>query len=292
MVELSPDAVRSRVVAGNRLCAGGPDVTVVERRSGEDGAPVALRVYEGPRAAVTLVYAHGGGWVTGDLDYADEFCRFLAAEAAVRVVSVGYRLAPEHPFPAPVDDFAAAWTWATGRYGGPAALAGDSAGGNLAAALANRLTRPGTGVPVAPEFLLLLYPVLGLPDRTASYRTMADAFPTGAADMRWFFDHYAPAEVRTKAPADLVPLHEPDLSQHPRTHLVLAAHDPLHDEGAAYAARLSQSGVPLTVVVHPDLCHGFLRFTAASAAARAARSGAVAAVRRLTEPAMKSLPLA
>lgn len=285
MVELPVAEVRERIVTGNRLCSGGPGVAVRDLRPGDDDAPVPLRIYEGAERAGTLVYCHGGGWVTGGLDYADEFCRFLAADAGVRVVSVDYRLAPEHPFPAPVEDVAAAWRWTSDHLSGPLGLGGDSAGGNLAAALSHRLR----GTEAAPTYVVLLYPVLGLPDHTASYRTRAGAFPIGAADMRWFFGHYTSWEQRETAPVDLVPLHAEAFAGLPPTHLVLVGHDPLHDEGAAYAARLSAAGVPVTVEVHPDLCHGFLRFTGASAAARAARSAAVTAVGRLAALALDPL---
>lgn len=279
MVDLSPTEARERVVAGNRLCAAGPDVSVTDLDA--DGGRPAVRVYVDESAgepSATLVYAHGGGWVTGDLDYADELCRFLAHDAGLRVVSVDYRLAPEHPFPAPVDDLAAAWAWAHATYDGPLALGGDSAGGNLAAAVALRGVHPAA-------FLLLLYPVLGLPDGTPSYRSRATAFPMGAADMRWFLDHYAPGRDSpgTASGTDLVPLHASAaaLAGLPATHLVLAGHDPLHDEGADFAAALAAAGGTVTVSSHPTLGHGFLRFTAVSAAAREARSAVVAQARRL-----------
>jgi acetyl esterase len=132
----------------------------------------------------------------------------------------------------------------------------------------------------APSYLLLVYPVLGLPDSTPSYRSRASAFPIGAADMRWFFRHYLAGARAPEPSPDLVPLHADDLAAMPPTHVVLAGHDPLHDEGAAYAARLRHAGVPVTVTDHPDLCHGFLRFTAVSAAARQARSTLTVTVRR------------
>ncbi|GAA1541036.1 hypothetical protein GCM10009788_49730 [Nocardioides humi] len=275
MVSLSPAEARERVVAGNRLCAAGPDVAVSDHAPG-DGPPVAVRVYEGAETTATLVYAHGGGWVTGDLDYSDELCRFLARDAGLRVVSVDYRLAPEHPFPAPLEDLAGAWRWANTEYDGPLGLGGDSAGGNLAAAVALR------GESAA--FLLLLYPVLGLPDGTPSYRSRASAFPIGAADMRWFFTHYLAGAVPAEPTADLAPLHATDLGMMPPTHMVLAGHDPLHDEGAAFAAGLRAARVAVTLVEHPELCHGFLRFTSASAAARAARSRIVEKMRRIAGP--------
>lgn len=280
MVDLSPAEVRERVRLGNRLCADGPDVTVTDLDP-DDGRPVPVRVYEHGEVRGTLVYAHGGGWVSGDLEYADELCRFIAQDAGLRVVSVDYRLAPEHPFPAGLDDLAASWSWAVATYDGPLGLGGDSSGGNLAAAVAHRAV---SGDGSAPSYLLLLYPVLGLPDATPSYRTRATAFPTGAADMRWFFTHYLSGQLPDAPSPDLAPLHADDLSRMPPTHLVLAGHDPLHDEGRAFAAALSAAGVPVSLADHPDLCHGFLRVTAASAAARQARSTVVDAVRRLTTP--------
>ncbi len=280
MIDLPPAEVRERIVTGNRLCSAGPEVVIRDVADGEDGAPVGLRLYGTPDRT-TLVYAHGGGWVTGGLDYADEFCRFLAAEADVHVVSVDYRLAPEHPFPAPLDDLAAAWDWAAARYGGPLALGGDSAGGNLAAALALRLRLRNAAR--EPAFQLLIYPVLGAPGVSDSYTTRADAFPIGAADMHWFFDHYVGRDARDAAGSDLLPLAADDLSGLPPTHVVAAGHDPLHDEAISYAARLKDAGTVVSVQEHPALCHGFLRFTGASDAARAARASVVKSVRRLAQ---------
>lgn len=279
MVELEPAVVRDRIVAGNRLCSAGPETPVRSFSADEDGAPVPLRIYEPSGATSTLVYAHGGGWVTGGLDYADEFCRFLAQTAGLRVVNVDYRLAPEHPYPSALEDFSRAWEWAHERWSGPMAVAGDSAGGNLAASLSQRLR----GSEAAPTFQVLLYPVLGPVDATASYRTNAAAFPTGAAEMRWFFDHYAgPGSDSMELPdPDLFPLQATDVSGLPPTHVVVVGHDPLHDEGMAYVDRLASSGVPVDYVRHPTLCHGFLRFTGASQAARSARDEACRAVARL-----------
>ncbi|CAM3276212.1 alpha/beta hydrolase [Nocardioides dubius] len=285
MIDLTPAEARERIVTGNRLCSAGPDVVIRDVEPGEDGAPVALRLY-GPPTDITLVYAHGGGWVTGGLDYADEFCRFLAAECGVQVVSIDYRLAPEHRFPAPLDDLAAAWDWTAERYPGVLALGGDSAGGNLAAALALRLR----GTTREPAFQLLLYPVLGAPGVTESYTSRADAFPIGATDMHWFFDHYVDRDARDTAGPDLLPLSAGDLSGLPVTHVVAAGHDPLRDEAIDYAARLKDAGVAVTVQEHPELCHGFLRFTGASAAARAARAGVLDAVRQLAQGLVNHAP--
>ncbi|WP_222430598.1 alpha/beta hydrolase [Nocardioides sp. J9] len=278
MIEMSPAQARERVAAGNHLCADGPAVDVRDLGPDEGPGPT-VRVYlpVAPATPVaTLVYAHGGGWVTGDLDYADELCRFVA-DAGVRVVSVDYRLAPEHPYPAGLDDVAAAWAWARQRYDGPVGLGGDSAGGNLAAAVALRAAADAPA-----DFLLLLYPVLAAPGSTPSYTTQGTAFPIGEAEMRWFLEHYSGSpEAGEAAGPDLFPLLSGDLGTLPPTHVVVVEHDPLHDEGVAFAAALREAGVPVTLERHPDLCHGFLRFTAASPRSREARDAVVDAVRRL-----------
>lgn len=277
MTALTPAQVRERVVAGNHVCADGPEVEVVDLVPGE-GPSAAVRVYESEAAMATLVYAHGGGWVTGDLEYTDELCRFLA-DGGLRVVSVDYRLAPEHRFPAGLDDLADAWAWARGRYGdAPVGLGGDSAGANLATvvALLSADTAPSS-------FLLLLYPVLTTPGSTPSYQTRGTAFPIGLADMRWFLAHYV--DEADSADVRIFPLSSPHLDQLPRTHLVLAGHDPLHDEGVALADALEKTGVPVTADRYDDLCHGFLRFTGVSPRARAARDATVEAALRLARDA-------
>lgn len=278
MVALSPDEARQRVAAGDRWCAAGPDVTTYDATVDVDGHRLPLRVYAATRpTGVTLVHCHGGGWVTGDLAYSDELCRFLAAEAGCTVVGVDYRLAPEHPFPAALDDVLAAVRWAADLEGTRAvAVSGDSAGGNLAAAAVLRLRDAGGPV---PSFQLLAYPALDREDAHPSYVDQADAFPVGAADMRWFLDHYVPA-ARRDDPA-VAPLRAADLTGLPRTHVVTVGHDPLRDEGRAYASRLAGAGAVVSTTHHPALCHGFLRFTGASARARAARAELVGTVRAL-----------
>jgi len=228
------------------------------------GRRVDVRLYGSADAATTLVYAHGGGWVTGDLDYSDELCRFVAARG-VRVVSVDYRLAPEHRFPAAYEDMLTATQWASAAFGG-VGVGGDSAGGNLAAATALAL-RDRADVAVA--FQVLVYPVLDTDVTGGSYVSQAQAFPIGAAEMRWFLDHYLDGKPRDDD--RVAPLRAASLVGLPRTHVVVAGHDPLRDEGRAYARRLAEAGVPVTAELHPSLCHGFLRFTGASSGARSAR---------------------
>ncbi len=276
LVEITPAQARERVSAGDRLCSGGPtDVDTAEVVADHDGHRVAVRVYEAADATVTLVYAHGGGWVTGDLEYSDELCRFVAS-GGVRVVSVGYRLAPENPFPAAVEDMRAATLWAAGTYG-KIGVGGDSAGGNLAAAAAVSLLDHSL---VSLAFQVLIYPVLDTGLTQDSYVSNATAFPIGAADMRWFLDHYVETDPRD---VRVAPLRAASLVGLPPTQLVIAGHDPLRDEALEFAQRLTEAGVPVTSELLPSLCHGFLRFTAASSGARAARGRIVARVLALAE---------
>ncbi|MBE1536992.1 alpha/beta hydrolase [Actinomadura algeriensis] len=288
---ITPAEARERVRAGDALCSGGPAPHAVEDVTVPVGdAEIGARVYRpapGP-PRLTLVYFHGGGWVTGDLDYSDELCRTLAHDAGCTVVGVDYRLAPEHPYPTPFTDARRALAWAAGAVagGGPLAVGGDSAGGNLAAACALD-ARDHEGPRLA--FQLLIYPVTDHDTTRDSYVRHAGGFPIGAAAMRWFWDHYAPDRARRDHPT-LAPLRAADLSGLPPAHVVVAGHDPLHDEGVAYAERLRASGVETTLRDHPHLVHGFLRLTGAVPAARAALAELVAAVRSMPYGPDRPLP--
>ena len=276
---ITPTEARERVRAGDRLGAGGPSgVETAVVTAEHEGGQVVVRVYEAPGATVTLVYAHGGGWVTGDLDYSDELCRFVAS-GGVRVVSVDYRLAPEHPFPAAFEDMLTATRWASGTFG-TVAVGGDSAGGNLAAAVAVALLDEPVG-PLA--FQVLVYPVLDTDPTRGSYVSHAGAFPIGAADMGWFIDHYVGTGPRDDV--RVAPLRATALAGLPPTHLVIAGHDPLRDEALLFAELLAGAGVPVTAQLLPSLCHGFLRFTASTSAARAARDQLVARILGLASEA-------
>jgi acetyl esterase len=222
-----------------------------------------------------LVYFHGGGWVTGDLDYSDELCRFLARDVPCEVVSVDYRLAPEHPFPAPLQDaFAALRQLAAGQSPTrPVLVGGDSAGAALAAGCAYLA---GTqGIVLAGQ--VLLYPVTDHDLNTPSYQAHRDGFPIGRASMQWFWDHYARPQDRDRAS----PLRVADPAVFPPSAVVVAGHDPLHDEGVAFAQRLSGADVRVDLVEYPALVHGFLRFTAAVPAARDAIDDIVRMLRQL-----------
>lgn len=276
---ITPAEARERVGGGDALCSGGPALHAVRDVAiPVDGATVPARVYRpGPGAPTcTMVYFHGGGWVTGDLEYADELCRHLACDAGCVVVSVGYRLAPEHPFPIPLADAYTALVWVADviAEGGRLAVGGDSAGANLAAVCALRARDHGPRL----AFQLLVYPVTDHDFTRASYVRAAGAFPVGAAAMRWFWDHYAPDPVRRDDPA-LSPLRAASLAGLPPTHVVLAGHDPLYDEGAAYAERLRAADVPVSLREYPGLGHGFFRLTGAVRAAREALGELTGAVR-------------
>ncbi|MGW4159693.1 alpha/beta hydrolase [Streptomyces sp. NPDC004788] len=213
---------------------------------------VPVRVYEGGAGPV-VVFAHGGGWVLCDLDTHDRLCRALAARTGATVVSVDYRRAPEHRFPAAEDDVYAALEWAAARHPGrPLVLAGDSSGGNLAAACALR-ARDHRGPALAGQ--LLIYPVLDHRLAGESADTYAEGFFHTTAHMRWYWQQYLDPDTD---PVAASPGLADDVSDLPPTLIVLADCDPLRDEGLAYARRLSASGVPVHVQLHTGVFHGFL----------------------------------
>ena len=225
-----------------------------------DGVPV--RVYrpagDGPFPVVMMF--HGGGWVIGDLVTADGQSRDVCRRAEAVVVSVDYRLAPEHRFPAAADDCYAATLWAAQQaqdYGGDAsrlALAGDSAGGNLAAVVAQMIRDKG-GPAVA--FQLLVYPVTdGVNFNTDSYHENGQDYMLTADSMHWFWNHYAPnAEDRRNPYAS--PLLADSLADLPPALVMTAEYDPLRDEGEAYARKLVEAGVPAELIRYDGLIHGF-----------------------------------
>jgi acetyl esterase len=206
-----------------------------------------------------LVWFHGGGWCIGDLDGFDRVCRSLCNAASAIVVSVDYRLAPEHRYPAAVDDAWAALTWACEHVeelaGGavPVVVAGDSAGGNLAAVLARRARDAG-----GPELALqvLVYPVSDCDFHTASYLDPANELFLSRDGMLWFFDHYVPDQAARMDP-DVSPLRAPDLAGLPPAVVLHAEHDVLRDEGQAYAGRLRDAGVPVQERVFEGQMHAF-----------------------------------
>ena len=249
-----------RVVAGAPVALADVRETTIR---GADG-PLPARLFvpqdrrdEGP--GPLIVYYHGGGWVAGDLDTHDQPCRLLARASGARVLSVDYRLAPEHPFPAPVDDAFAAFRDAVGRaeelHADPAriAVAGDSAGAHLAAVTARQAAADGGP---APAFQLLIYPVTDLVEVAPSRLTFAEGFILTKANMDWYEEQFLGPDtdrhdprvspLLADIPADVAP-----------ALVVTAGFDPLRDEGEAYADRLREAGVRTLLRRHAGYVHGF-----------------------------------
>ncbi|NHN60552.1 MULTISPECIES: alpha/beta hydrolase [Halorussus] len=244
------------------LSIPGPDASAAETGPASE---IPIRVYrhadlDGAEPAPVLVYYHGGGWVLGTLDSIDGVCRRLARRGECVVVSVDYRLAPEHPFPAAVDDASAALRWvaehadAFGGDPGRLAVGGTSAGGNLAAVTALR-ARELEDLVLSRQ--LLLYPITDHAFDTDSYAENGDGPLLTEADMRWFWDHYLRSAVDGANPY-ASPLRTPDLSGLPPATVSTCGFDPLRDEGVAYAERLADAGVEVRHDHHPDMPHGFL----------------------------------
>jgi acetyl esterase len=284
----SVDETRVERLKEARLVAHKPPIPmgrVEELEVSGAAGPIGARLFVPAAAAAEpsplLVYFHGGGWVIGDLDTHDDPCRFLAARARVRVLSVDYRLAPEHPFPAAAEDALAAYEWATAnceRLGADSArigVGGDSAGANLAAATC-LMARDGD-LPV-PAMQLLIYPVTETAGTARSRQTFADGFLLTRADMDWFEGHYLPPGTDRDDPRVAL-LNAPDLSGLPPAYIATAGFDPLRDEGEEFARRLREAGVQVALRRHPGLVHSYANLTAVSPTARAAMLEAAGALR-------------
>jgi acetyl esterase len=230
------------------------------------GGELGGRIYrpEGPIVG-TIVYFHPGGWVSGALDDFDVPCRLLALESGCQVLSVDYRLAPQHPFPAAADDAFESLCWASEHLAGgdPLVVAGDSAGGNLAAVSALR-ARDAGGPRIALQ--VLVYPILDHDFETASYREHATAYLLGRENMISFWDRYVPEQEARDRP-DASPLRAPDLTDLPPAYIAIAEYDVLRDEARRYAERLATADVRVSVAYYGDMPHGF--FTMVNALDRA-----------------------
>lgn len=259
--ELSAQAARARVEAEPRV-AGSPVKTVetiaIPVKDGTIGARLYRPFCDGD-ALPCIVYIHGGGWVLCSLDTHDNICRNLAASVGAIVVSVDYRMAPEHRFPVASDDCLAAIRWVAGHAAklgiDPAKLiiGGDSAGGNLSAATALRIRDEG-GPALAGQ--MLIYPVTDdIAAGHSSYAEFADGFGLTADDMAWFWDHYVPDPAERIHP-HASPLRAENLTGLPPALLLTADCDVLRDEGEAYAGRLAAAGVTLDFRRYEGLNHG------------------------------------
>ena len=261
--EKTPEEARAMTSAVAERDESGLAEVVELKVDGADG-PLPARLYrpEGVSGGPVIVFFHGGGWVIGSLDSHDNTAGRMAAESGCTVVSVEYRLAPETKFPAPLEDCYAATAWVAAHAAeldvdpSRLAIAGDSAGGNLAASLA-LLARERGGPAIT--FQLLIYPVT---DLTLAYPSWEENGEPGwilsTRDMRWMIDHYTSGvdDVDWRA----APITADDLSGLPPALVVTAELDPLRDEGEAYADRLRDAGVPVDVVRGTGMCHGFYGF--------------------------------
>ena len=255
--------------------AAGPPIAVGEvRELTVDGAegPLKARHYaplSGSPNRPLLVFFHGGGWVVGDLDTHDQPCRLISRYADVHVLSIDYRLAPENPYPAAVNDSVAAFAWAVahcaelGADPARVAVGGDSAGGNLAAVVCQVTRDSGTPMPVAQ---LLLYPGTDASVNRPSKGLFAEGFFLTRVQMDWFWDTYSAGGLRTDPM--LSPLCAESLAGLPPTLLTTAAFDPLRDEGEAYADALRAAGVMVAMRRAPGLVHGYASMTGIHRASR------------------------
>ncbi|CAN5338103.1 alpha/beta hydrolase [soil metagenome] len=255
-----------------RFAGPGPEVAEVEDRA-VGGVP--CRVYRALAGTLlpTVVCIHGGGWVGGNLDTHDTACRMIAVQSGWNVVAVDYRLSPENPFPAPLDDVeSVAAALRAGAVRGVdsrrLALLGDSAGGHLAAVTARRARDAGL-----PPYLFqaLIYPVIDAAMTTPSYRENAEGCGLTETGMAFYWDCFAPDGVDRSDP-DVSPVLAGDLSGLPPAFVLTCEYDPLRDEGETYAAALADAGVPVVAVRVVGMIHSFFRLPAHFDASRAAIS--------------------
>ena len=265
-------ALRKAAEEAPRRLGGLPEAlaSVTDASAAVESRTIALRVYRPETQSVLplLLYAHGGGWVTGSLDSHDRVCRMLANRLPAIVVAVDYRCAPEHVYPAALDDVEAAWHWARanavqlGADGARFVVAGDSSGGNLAAALTLRLRARRAAL---PDLQLLLYPALDATCSRASYREFAAGYSLTGPQMAWYWDAYRAGTAIDAA--ELSPLAATDLSGLPGAVIAVAECDVLREDGLHYARALAAAGVPVRIVDCEGMIHGFLRWGGAVAAA-------------------------
>ena len=263
----TPEAVRA--LRASRIQP--PTVALAEVRD-VDANGIATRLYRPSMDAPLglMAYFHGGGWVLGSIETHDHIARGLAAGSGCAVLSVDYRLAPEHPFPAGLDDAFTVSTWvqehasSLGCDPERLAIGGDSAGANLAAVVTQSGRFPF-------RFQLLVYPVTDVRGGTTSYEELAEGFGLTSEGMRWFLEHYLSGAEGAPNDPRVSPLLADDsaFAASPRTLVITAELDPLRDEGEAYAARLVADGVPTVATRYDGMMHSFVTFTSLADAQRA-----------------------
>ena len=290
LYEMTVERARAADLADIRSAAGDPEPVgqVTESTIPGPGGELTLRVYrpvgEGPHPA--LLYFFGGGWTLGTIDTCDALCRSLTNAVGCTTLSVGYRLAPEHPFPAAVED-----CWSTARWVAdhaeslgidPARLAvgGDSAGGNLAAAV-TLLGRERSGPALVHQ--LLVYPNTDYRADTPSRRENFDPLLFNHRSVDWYWGHYL-SDVRDGDHPLASPLRAEDLAGLPPATVITAEYDPLRDEGESYAQRLRESGVPVSATRYPGMVHGFFAMSGVLDGGRAAVDQAARELRAAFAP--------
>jgi acetyl esterase len=288
-MSMPPDiaALRATVEEAPKRLGGEPEAvaSVEDATVPRSNGGLRVRIYR-PHAAGPLplvIYAHGGGWVTGSLESHDRVCRSLARRLPAVFVAVDYRRAPEHVYPAALDDVDAAWHWALtqaralGADGRRFIVAGDSSGGNLVAGLTHRLS---AGAQPQPALQLLLYPALDAGCSRPSYRRFTTGYNLTAEQMKWYWDVYRGGADPTTS--ELSPIAAADLSGLPPAVVAIAEADVLRDDGLDYARRLEAAGVPTSIVDCAGMIHGFLRWTGEVPAAR----GWIDAIARAAQEAL------
>jgi acetyl esterase len=283
--ELSVEEARQADLERAQDEGGEPEpVENVEEREvdGPDGNRIRLRMYDpgAERPAGALVYFFGGGWVVGSLETADGICRALANRSRCLVIATDYRLAPEHPFPAAAQDAIAATRWTVEHAGALGidpdriAVGGESAGGNLAAVAAQHAVRLA--------FQLLIYPVTDRAALTGPPPENEEPYFFSTRSMAWYWGHYLPDESNTDPLAS--PLRADSLAGLPPALVITAELDALRPEGEAYARRLEEAGVPVTLTNYDGMVHGFVGMAGELSAGRRALDEAGAALRRAVGP--------
>ncbi len=257
--EMSPSEARVLFDEMKGIFGRGPELHSVEDRKNDLGVPVRVYRPNDARDLPVVVYFHGGGWVLGNIESHDAVCRNIAKSADAVVVSVEYRLAPEHKYPAAFDDAFSATQWVAdhasdlGVDASRLVVAGDSAGGNLAAAVALKARDTG-GPAIAKQ--VLIYPVIEPDFMTDSYLSCAEGHGLTRTTMQWFWDQYISGEDDRRYAC----LANANVENLPPAFVLTAEYDVLCDEGEKYAARMKAAGVDTTIKRYPGMLHGFVHF--------------------------------
>src|SRR5579863_3195428 len=261
IAQTTPAEARQFMAARSALFGDGPEVGKVETveiptRAGKIRGRVLL-----PKKAPSalIVFYHGGGWVIGGIDESEIIARFMVDDTGAGVVLVDYRLAPEHPFPAPIEDCYDALLWSAQeatKLKVPVVVAGDSAGGNLATVCA-MLVRDQGGPKIALQ--IMIYPVCDCDMETESYKAFGAGLVLTAADMSWFYDHYLEGDKQKRASPLVSPLRARELKGLPPALIMTAEYDVLRDEAETYGKRLAAAGVKVSIRRYRGVTHGFLR---------------------------------